>query len=189
MTSFVQECKGQGYCDANGGGCQCRPGYTGPECDRCDIGYTAQDLPQDDMLSSRFDYRVRCDPVVHQCSDLCPDHWSNSMCECCPSGIMSQSGECCKLSETTGYLPVLDTTGKCCSAGWLDGAEHTTSHDACRSDCLALHIAQCWSGPRLHVLAMVPCFTSSACAVSLLLRRVCWHLTNSILSGLCTLSM
>jgi hypothetical protein len=132
---------GQGICNAQLGVCDCFPGYAGKDCEQCAGGFQLSahgtcDVMMDACQSTPTPCDGKCSGngqcmdgscychvgfFGRECAESgCPDTWSPDQCKCCPSGIVSSMGECCKAS-TAGIKPVLDRSGSCCGTGHVDG--------------------------------------------------------------------
>eukprot|EP00892_Ulva_mutabilis_P012233 jgi/Ulvmu1/9382/UM051_0009.1 len=88
--------------------CKCTDSMTVPQCS-CN-GYVANGTNT-----------CQCNPsfVGPACEWIrCPSAWTSEQCDCCPSGVVGQSGDCCELRD--GIPASVDKEGKCCY-GKVDG--------------------------------------------------------------------
>ena len=135
----LQECLGQGICNAAAGTCSCFPGYAGAHCEQCAPGFHLSmhgtcDRIQDPCQSSAtpceggcsgngscVDGRCDCAPGFYgrECATKgCPEEWSEEDCAACPSGVIDKAGKCCEAGGREA--PALDGEGECCASGTVD---------------------------------------------------------------------
>lgn len=95
---------------------QCSPASS---CRDSDTNYRSSSCPHPEPAS-----KAQCpceDALAPNSTSLmpagCPKEWSEADCECCPSGIVDITGQCC---SSDNAVAVVDKKGECCAAGYVD---------------------------------------------------------------------
>ena len=111
--------------------------------------------------------------------------------KCCGTGVLSKAadsaGECCPQSTTTDLLPITDSNGACCGAGFLDGV-WPVSFDR-QLVCMRAGLAALFMGLRLQRLccafqmATRACYNNSATWSRGGRERTCGHPCLFVLQG------